>query len=112
MRSRRQKVIIGKAHHDKLKVVKSVKRVGIFVSRLHEDTTCDNIKRYVSENIGCEILSVEKLKSKYTGYASFHIECTQDQSQKLLDENSWDNGLLVRRWYAARATTSDKNNQL
>ena len=108
-RRKRNKVGVGTGGYNKLRTVNKVKRQGIFISRLHEDTTCEDITEYIKDNIGCDILNVDKLKCKHAGYASFHVECAQDQLDALLDESSWDAGILIRKWFPARRNIEQAN---
>ena len=101
-RRQRKPPIIGKGTNGRLRVAVSIKRRDIFISRLHEDTTCEDIDKYITEIVGNTVLQVEKLKNKYSGYSSFRVTCDEQYLNTLLSEDVWGEGILVRPFFQAR----------
>ena len=92
----RPKSTIGTGTRKKLRVV-TVARHDIFVTRLHPDTTVEDIIESVRDFIGDVPVTVTKLRTRHDSYASFRVSCQQLQHyQALLDPDAWDAGSLVR----------------
>ena len=91
--------MIGKGKNNKLRLAAVVKKKDLFVTRLHEDTTCDEIKDHVIATTGDESPQVIKLQNKHSGYSSFRITYNEHCFNLLLSEDSWEEGILVRPFY-------------
>ena len=104
-RRRQQDVVIGKGSQQRLRVVTAVRRREIFVSRLDEDTTVDEISGHVQAVTGSAALQVNKLKNKFPGYSS-HIVCDARHLDALMSEDAWDEGIMVRPFYVSRRNES------
>ena len=96
---KRNSAVIGKGKNNKLRVTAIIKKKDVFVTRLHEDTTCDEIKDHVIATTGDESPQVIKLQNKHSGYSSFRITCNEQYFNLLLSEDSWEEGILVRPFY-------------
>jgi len=110
--TRKTKPVVGKATNQKLTSVSTRRNVDIFVSRLHPLTeTADIIEcvTTVASSLDHNDIQCEKLKSKYEDlYSSFYV-CVRvdaDKMKQMLDilmsEESWPEGLLVRRYFKKR----------
>ena len=58
--------------------------------------------RVVEDIIHEKPVRVEKLKTRYSGYASFHVTASLSHVEELMNVNAWDEGTLVRRYYFQR----------
>ena len=92
----------------RLKSTSTKRSIDVFVSRLEPTTTEEEV-------VDCtyEVLEVEndasvkcvKLKTKFHGYASFHISISVDAAamktkiDRLMSTDAWPKGLLVRRYF-------------
>ena len=105
----RKQPVIGRGNSSKLRVMTVRKRKHLFVSRLHEETTSQEINDFVMSVTDGSTVEVEKLKSKHSGYASFKISCDEKYSEVLLNENTWDDGILIRPYFIARKSAGLNN---
>ena len=101
------KVIIGESSTSRLKtanrgglVARQDNRVpiGIFVTRLHRNTTEKNVDCNVRDETGRKVNS-EKLVTKFATYASFLIRCNGRVADTLLSTKAWPKGALVELFY-------------
>ena len=101
------KVIIGESSTSRLKtanrggtVARQDSRVpiGIFVTRLHRNTTETNVDCNVRDETGRKVNS-EKIVTKFSTYASFLIRCNGRIADTLLSTKAWPKGALVKRFY-------------
>jgi len=110
--TRKAKPVVGKATNQKLTSVSTRRNVDIFVSRLHPLTESDDIIECVTtvaSSLDRNDIECQKLKSKYEDlYSSFYV-CVRvdaDKMKQMLDilmsEESWPEGLLVRRYFKKR----------
>ena len=105
----RKPPVIGKGNSSNLRVVTVRKRKQLFVSRLHEETTPEELKVFVESVTDGSTVEVEKLRNKYPGYASFRISCEERCSEVLLNENTWDKGILIRPFFNAKKNVVSNN---
>ena len=98
----RKPPIIGKGKQSKLRAAVMVRKREVFVTRLHEETTCGDIKDFVISITGSSTTEVEKLNNKHPGYASFRVACDEQYLKTLLCEDTWDDGILVRPFFHAK----------
>ena len=97
-RSQRPRQTIGLGQRRKLRVV-AVQRFDVFVTRLHPDTSVEDIKENVHDVLGDAAVTVTKLRTRRDTYASFRVSCQQrPHYDALLDPYSWDEGALVREF--------------
>ena len=92
----------------RIRSVKSMKTIDIFVSRLHPDTEESDVTTCVSENIQenyAKSISCEKLNTKYNNYSSFHVSVNVDSYdmpkvlESLMSAEAWPKGVLIRRYF-------------
>ena len=98
----RKPPIIGKSKQSKLRIAVMKKKRDIFVTRLHEDTSSEEIRDFVNHATGDPSATVVRLKNKHPGYASFKVTCDDEHLQLLLSEDTWDDGILVRPFFQAK----------
>jgi hypothetical protein len=72
--------------------------LGVFVTRLQSSTTANDINKHVCRETGL-IVKSEKLKTKFSTYASFCIPGNLNQNAKLLISTVWPKGCLVKAFY-------------
>ena len=71
----------------------------IFVSRLKETTTADQVKRHLHEN-GIEVKDVYLLNSKRIGTKSAKIRVALEHRNRVKEENVWPMHCCVQDWAA------------
>ena len=100
----RPKIKIGKNICSNIKAVKKVsKPTEIFATRFQPDITESDIKSYIiSEFCDVESISIKKLKAKYSTYSSFKIFIIGISLKDALNEESWPEGIFVKRFYAPK----------
>ena len=69
-----------------------------FVSIFNPELTIEDFKAFCSDIIGDDY-SVEKLTTKYPSYSFFLITCDITHKVKLLNPQSWEEGVLIRSFY-------------
>ena len=89
-------MVVGVKSPGKLKP--TVNDLRIFASRFDPDESDADLKAYVSELIGTDCM-VEKIKARTKRHSSFVITASKRHEHILLDPNSWEEGVLVRRFY-------------
>ena len=75
----------------------------IFVHRLQNGTSEENIKLYLSDN-DIEAKGVTKVSNIEAKYASFKVEVKMSSMDTLLAADFWPTGVCVRRFYQSRNT--------
>lgn len=86
------------------KVQRKILEKGIWISRLHRDTSVEEMSSYVKDNLGiAEELDIRKLVKKdrpiteYT-FVSFRISCSNEVFDALMDVNKWPSYCQVREF--------------
>ena len=74
------------------------KCIGIFVSRLHCETTAEQVKDHVLQKLDTNF-KIKKLETKFKTYSSFLVETGLKHVQSLLDPDIWPEGTLIKRYY-------------
>ena len=92
---KRNSAVIGKGKTNSLRVAVVTKKKDVFVSRLHEDTTCEEIKNHVIAVTKDDSSQVVKLQNKHPGYSSFRITCDEQYLSLLTSEDNWEEGILL-----------------
>ena len=69
----------------------------IFVSRLSEETTDDQIKRHLQER-GIEVKDVFMLNSKRKGTKSAKVRVVLEHKNRVKDEKLWSKHIRVQDW--------------
>lgn len=104
------KSAIGKSGtNNRIKAVKTVRSVEIFVSRLDPDTTTKELIECVNEmkgDIGVVDIQCEKLKSKFEElYSSYHVSVKVDAAEfskaieLFLSGEGWPAGVFLKRYF-------------
>lgn len=98
--------VIGTKAAGPIKAVATVRRVSLFMSRLPPGTGEEAVSAYVREQSGAEMVSVEKLQTRFDSYESYRLEIVNPPAEvNLLDPDLWAQGLVVRRFFQKRNTT-------
>lgn len=92
--------------------VKTVRNVDIFVSRLHPETSANELADCIHEVKGdlvVEDIQCTRLKSKYESlYTSYHVCITVDSAnlrhaiEVFMSAAAWPNGVFVKRYFRQR----------
>lgn len=101
-RRQRSPPVIGTGQRRRLRVVVPESCCEIFVSRLHPETTEEEVGECVQESTGDKPIAVAKLRSRYPNYASFRISCDAKHRESLLSNDSWEEGVLVRPYHVGK----------
>jgi hypothetical protein len=75
--------------------------IGVFITRMREQTTelqvCRHVLKETDINITCR---PEKLRTRFSGYSSFLIQCQGQVRSQLRDPEIWPPGALVKPFYS------------
>ena len=99
--------VTGKKEGTTLRAVEQVRKINIFVSRLHPDETDGEICNYAKNIISADC-TVRKLPTKFPTYSSFVITCDAKYENKILSPDEWSNGVIIRKFYGP-LTSNDTN---
>jgi len=111
-----RQVVVGSKANDKVKPVVTRRRVEVFISRLHPDTTIADVEQCTTDalmtdddfNTADVHIATEQLQTKHNFYASYHVAVTvcadsfARSIEILVSGSSWPEGILVRRFYPKR----------
>ena len=96
--TRKPQGITGKAKSDTLKTIAKPRRMAnVFASRFDPDVTDDEVKNYLKEKLQLE-MTVEKVKTRFNTYSSFHIICYCENPEVFMQEEIWPERTYVRWW--------------
>ena len=73
----------------------------VFVSRVHSDTTADDIHDFLTDN-GSRVVNCKKLEAKeewQKNSAAFHLSVHEDDRDKVYVADLWPVNVQVRDWY-------------
>ena len=85
----------------------AVNDIRIFATKFNPEETESDVKAFVEELLGDDC-HVEKIRVRTTRHASFIVTAKRRHEQVLLDPNSWEEGVQVRKFYG-RLGTSNEN---
>lgn len=112
---RRPLAVYGKNASTSVKSIEGVRRVDIFISRLHPELLSDNIVQLVKTSFpDCTSVTAEKLETRFDTYSSFHVELCASRSMfttlldLLYDPESWPDGVLVRRFFRSNRNGANR----
>ena len=107
-RQRKIKPPIGKKTSTTLRAVKPIlKPAQVFLSRLHLDTTEEEIKNFaVKQFVSATAVSCKKLDTKYSSYSSFYIVLNGVSFNESINVENWPSGTLVKRFYSSTVSNS------
>jgi hypothetical protein len=112
----KQKATLAKNDRCKLRAVVKKATLDYFVSRMEAHTSLEEMAEHVSEGLGsgAELkVEVTTLKTKFDGYASFHVSVTgaggkiSSVPEILEGDDFWPNGSYVRRFWRAKRMPDD-----
>ena len=97
--------VIGTGQRHGLRVVAPPPpRFDLYVSRLHPDTTVEEIMRVIRNITDEDPINVNKLGNRFPNpkFSSFRVSCAAKHEQALLNCESWDEGTVVRKFTTRR----------
>ena len=106
---RSQALVTGVKAQGKLKP--TVNEARIFATKFHPNETSSDVKNYIEEQIGAAC-SVEQIVTRTKRYSSFLITASRRYEQALLDPNTWEEGVQVRRFYGKLRTSDGSSSTL
>jgi hypothetical protein len=99
------------AENKRIRAVPTIRKIDLFVTRLHPETTTAEINdcvTYANENKLVNIVDIvcTKLKSRYESlYSSYHVQIGVDSADMkraidlFMNAGAWPSGILVRRYF-------------
>ena len=72
-------------------------RCGLFITRLHANTSEGELNEYVRKIAGCRVRT-QKLKTKFNTYSSFYIPLARGSWGILLRASIWPQGVLIKEF--------------
>ena len=72
-------------------------RCGLFITRLHANTSEAGLNEYVRKIAGCRVRT-HKLKTKFSTYSSFYIPLSRGSWGILLEASIWPQGVLIKEF--------------
>lgn len=110
-----RKINTGKAPTSSLRVAIRRKSLDLYVSGLQPDESAERVQEVVKGKLpALEVdVSCEKLKSRGPHYSSFHVkvqgvdELVKQASSILESEDTWDEGIIFRRFWIKRPIESN-----
>ena len=83
--------------------VRKEKIANVFITRLTPTCQSDDVKRFISDNLGLDA-TVTKIDNRNAAlFSSFHISCKCDDPRVFFDEKLWPENVFYRRWHFKRA---------
>ena len=95
---KKKDAIIGTAKVEGIKAVTRQRKASVFVSRLSPDLDPEVLKTHIVGSVGFEV-AVEKLKTRFDTYSSFHITAICQDPHKLLSPDLWPEDTYIRWFY-------------
>ena len=84
------------------------KKVTIYVSRLHPDTTLDNVETFLKSSF--PEANCEMGHSKYpANYSSFKITINENNYNHIMNPNIWPNGAYINRFFRKKQDKYQNN---
>lgn len=74
-------------------------RKSLFVTRLHPDTSSENVCELLASVTEVTCFVCTRLRSKFDTYSSFHIAVDDDKLDVISDAELWPEGCLFRPFY-------------
>ena len=101
---------IGKKTSTTLRAVKPIlKPAQVFLSRLHPDTTEEEIKNFaVKQFVSATAVTCKKLDTKYSSYSSFCIVLNGVSFKESINVENWPSGTLVKRFYSSVSNSPEQ----
>lgn len=100
-RDRLRDAIVGVSRADKAGLRVVPKKAYLHVTRLHPDTTGENVKAFLKSN-GFDV-ECEAIRSKFPEfYSSFKVAINLEEREKVMNANLWPKGAYVTRFFLRR----------
>lgn len=85
------------------------KKVSVFITNIHNDTTEEDVIRYIY-NKTKESVSLEKIfMKKQRGHKAFRFYVSESKLPMYLDENLWPQGIVFRRFVSFNSKNSNRH---
>lgn len=85
------------------------KKVSVFITNIHNDTTEEDVIRYIY-NKTKESVSLEKIfMKKQKGHKAFRFYVSESKLPMYLDENLWPQGIVFRRFVSFNSKNSNRH---
>ena len=83
--------------------VRKEKTANVFVTRLAPTCKSEDVKRFISDNLGLDAI-VTKIDNRNAAvFSSFHISCKCNDPRVFFDEKLWPENVFYRRWHFKRS---------
>ena len=109
LKSQKKPVVGTATTQSRIKSVATKRSIDVFVSRLHPATDDDDVMECVATIVpsaNSNNVTYKRLESRYEAlYASYYVcvsvdsDIMRDTIDKLMSEDSWPSGILVRRYF-------------
>ena len=103
---KKQSVIVGKSTRNGLSAATRIVKANVFATRYKPATTEDEVKNDLKADPRMKDLDicVEKVKTKFDTYASFHVSCVCNEAESKLFymQDIWPTDILFREWKEKR----------
>ena len=103
--NRRRKVIKGRSENGTIRGAPPPSRE-LFVYRVDKGTTCEELKHYI-ENSGVTVRDLSILSHINAMFKSFKLTISVSDINKILNEDFWPCGIMVRRYNKPRQNDND-----
>ena len=94
-KSKRKPRGITGAGKSELKIVKPKRLANVFTSCFDPLVTVEELKGYLEQKTNLEV-EVEKVKTRFDTYSSFHVKCRCEDPETFMDQNNWPEKAFVR----------------
>ena len=78
-------------------IKKRLRLANVFATRFHPEVSESMLKEYINEKLSQDV-TVEKVKTKFSTYASFHIKCECADPSVFMNPTVWPENAYVRWW--------------
>ena len=72
--------------------------VNRYVGRVHNDTTPDNLRQYISSR-NVSVIELEQLETKHQRFKSFRLRVKRVDLEHMEDEDFWPEGILFSPFF-------------
>ena len=81
--------------------------VAKYVGRIANGTTVDELRKYVQDTKGVDVVSLEQLTTKHDAFQSYKLVIKKQDLEKIEDEEFWPKGITIRHFFGPRRQTDD-----
>lgn len=96
MKIKKPKIVGKNQNNSRLKAIKRTKV--LYIGRMEEQTTAEDIENYIKEDIGVDILKCYKLNCSMRQCSSFKVIVNASEFDALLSETAWPIGAIVHEF--------------